>query len=160
MNMRYFAGMLIAGLAAMFFVLQAPGSSAEAEASTENAAAAVIPAADKPLTAVMFYSNWCGACQILDPKIDSVKPDFASRPVNFVKFDFSYALLRGEALRKLADENNLTHIYAQNKSKTGFMLLIDPDTEQVLDVVTVRDNAPDIAAKLNASLHRGIPVAS
>jgi thiol-disulfide isomerase/thioredoxin len=114
---------------------------------------------EQPVTAVMFYSNWCGACQILDPKIEAVKPDFAGHAVDFVKFDFSYALMRGKALKAQAAEKGVPNIYAKNKGRTGFMLLIDPASEKVLDVITIRDNKASIAAKLNKSLNRK-PVAS
>jgi len=110
--------------------------------------------ADQPLLAVMFYSNWCGACLILDPKIEAVKPVFKDRPVDFVKFDFSFALVRGKALQQLADEKNLGEIYRNNKGKTGFMLLVNPVTAQVLDVITMDDSANDIAIKLDHYLRR------
>lgn len=114
---------------------------------------------EQPVTAAMFYSNWCGACQILDPKIEAVKPDFAGHKVDFVKFDFSYALMRGKALQKLADDKGLSDIYAKNKGRTGFMLLIDPANEKILDIITLRDNKAAIAAKLQRSLNRPAPVA-
>lgn len=115
---------------------------------------------EQPVTAVMFYSNWCGACQILDPKIEAVKPAFADRNVDFVKFNFSYALVRGKALQDLAEEKNLTKIYAKNKGKTGFMLLVDPVNEKVMDVITIRDSKDSIAAKLEKALHRDVAVSS
>ncbi|MCF6294029.1 MAG: thioredoxin domain-containing protein [Robiginitomaculum sp.] len=113
--------------------------------------------ADQPLLAVMFYSNWCGACLILDPKIEMVKPVFKDRPVDFVKFDFSFALVRGKALQALADEKNLSEIYQNNKGKTGFMLLVNPVSAQVLDVITMNDSANDIAIKLDHYLRRDTP---
>ncbi|MBL1431364.1 MAG: hypothetical protein COA60_007655 [Robiginitomaculum sp.] len=109
---------------------------------------------DQPLLAVMFYSNWCGACLILDPKIEAVKPVFKDRPVDFVKFDFSFALVRGKALQALAKEKNLSEIYQNNKGKTGFMLLVNPVSSQVLDVITMDDSANDIAIKLDNYLRR------
>lgn len=113
--------------------------------------------ADQPLLAVMFYSNWCGACLILDPRIEMVKPVFKDRPVDFVKFDFSYSLVRGKALQQLAKEKNLGEIYRNNKGKTGFMLLVNPNSSQVLDVITMNDSANDIAIKLDHYLRRDTP---
>ncbi|MBL4617089.1 MAG: thioredoxin family protein [Robiginitomaculum sp.] len=115
---------------------------------------------DQPLLAVMFYSNWCGACLILDPKIEAVKPLFKDRPVDFVKFDFSFALVKGKALQALAEEKNLSAIYKNNKGKTGFMLLVDPISSLVLDVVIMGDSANDIAIKLDYYLRRDAPAAS
>ncbi|PHS27644.1 MAG: hypothetical protein COA84_03820 [Robiginitomaculum sp.] len=132
------------------------GGSAEAS----DAPDAATVAAEQPVIAAMFYSNWCGACQILDPKIEAVKPNFSGHKVDFVKFDFSYALVRGKALKDLAAEKGVPNIYAKNKGRTGFMLLIDPATETVLDIITMRDNKEAIAAKLDRSLNRAAPDAA
>lgn len=126
---------------------------------TALAKAPVTPPAntqEQPVIAAMFYSNWCGSCQILDPRIEAVKPDFSNTSVDFVKFDFSFALVRGKALQKLAEEKQIANIYAQNKGRTGFMLLIDPSTEAVLEVITIRDSEEAIAAKLERSLFRPV----
>ncbi len=113
---------------------------------------------EQPVIAAMFYSNWCGACQILDPRIEAVKPAFADHAVDFVKFDFSYAMVRGKALEEQAMDKGLPNIYAKNKGRTGFMLLIDPATETVMDIITIRDSKETIAAKLERSLSRALPV--
>ena len=110
---------------------------------------------DQPVQAVMFYSNWCGACQVLDPKVEAAKPVFAERPVDFVRFDFSFAMVKGKELRSLAEEKNLANIYAKNKGKVGFLLLVDPDTETVLDVLTMRDSLAVIIATIDKRLQRG-----
>ncbi len=154
--MRYVIGILLVGLAGFF--VQNIRSSADVQIKNIPAIEAESSLPDQPLNAVMFYSNWCGACQILDPKIESIKANFADRPVTFIKFDFSFAMVRGGKLQKLAEQNNLEQTYANNKGKTGFMLLIDPGTEQVLDIITMGNSAVQIAEKLNASLHRKVLV--
>ncbi len=127
-------------------------------AQASSIASPTITAQEQPVIAAMFYSNWCGACQILDPRIEAVKPAFAGHNVDFVKFDFSYALVRGKAIKALAEEKGIANIYAKNKGRTGFMLLIDPATQTVMDIVTIRDSKEAIAAKLQRSLHRALPV--
>ncbi|VAW01990.1 hypothetical protein MNBD_ALPHA06-1891 [hydrothermal vent metagenome] len=151
--MRYFIGLLTVGFIAMLFVVKAPQSAAVAETQTGQTIAAE-RVEDQPVTSVMFYSNWCGACQILDPKLEKAKLGFTDRPVDFVKFNFSYAMVQGAKLQALAEEKNLTNIYAKNKGKTGFVLLIEPKTERVMDVITMRDSVEEITAKLERSLQR------
>ncbi len=158
LNMRLFVGLLVLGIAVAVTMTRAPASKAATEVVAETVATPqvenVIPIVDQPVTAVMFYSNWCAACQILDPKIEAAKPQFSERPVDFVKFNFSYALVQGAKLQALADEKNLSHLYAVNKGKTGFMLLVDPATEQIIDIITLRDGVDDIEQKLDRSLLR------
>ncbi|MBL4595432.1 MAG: hypothetical protein JKX99_02525 [Robiginitomaculum sp.] len=152
--MRNFFGLLLISVASFGLLLSGVFSPATSQTGNTQPAPATIPVTDQPVTAVMFYSNWCGACQILDPKIEAVKLGFTERPIEFVKFDFSFALVRGGALQALAEEKGLANIYAKNKGKTGFMLLIDPATEQVIDIITMRDSTETIAVKLNNSLQR------
>ncbi len=127
------------------------------QAQAGSLASTMAIAQEQPVIAAMFYSNWCGACQILDPRIEAVKPDFSGRSVDFVKFDFSYALVRGKSLKEQAAQKGVPNIYAKNKGRTGFMLLIDPATETVLEIITLRDSKEAIAAKLERSLHRPSP---
>jgi len=154
--MRTFFGFLLVSVASLGFLLSGAFSPATSQTENIQHAPTVIPVTDQPVTAVMFYSNWCGACQILDPKIEAAKLNFTERPIDFVKFDFSFALVRGGALQALAEEKGLINIYAKNKGKTGFMLLIDPGTERVIDIITMRDSAEDIADKFKNSLQRTI----
>jgi len=146
-----FIALLVASplLRSLFNTAQASSIASPTEVSQEQ-----------PVIAAMFYSNWCGACQILDPRIEAVKPEFSGHKVDFVKFDFSYALVRGKAIKTLAEEKGIANIYAKNKGRTGFMLLIDPATETVMDIVTIRDSKEAIAAKLQRSLHRALPVST
>ena len=147
-------------LIAIFVALAIPPllRSMSGNANADPIAATAVAEAEQPVIAVMFYSNWCGACQILDPRIEAVKPAFADHAVDFVKFDFSYAMVRGKALEEQAMAKGLPNIYAKNKGRTGFMLLIDPATETVMDIITIRDSKETIAAKLERSLSRALPV--
>ncbi len=130
------------------------------QAQPDAAATTISSGPEQPVLAVMFYSNWCGSCQILDPRIEAIKPEFADRAVDFVKFDFSFALVRGKALQDLANEKDIPNIYAQNKGRTGFMLIIDPETEGVLEIITIRDSKEAIAAKLERAMHRPVAQAT
>ncbi|PHS29567.1 MAG: hypothetical protein COA85_00300 [Robiginitomaculum sp.] len=136
-------------LRSLFTTAQASSAASSAEVSQEQ-----------PVIAAMFYSNWCGACQILEPRLEAIRPAFSGHNVDFVTFDFSYALVRGKAIKDLAEEKGIANIYAKNKGRTGFMLLIDPATETVMDIITIRDSKEAIAAKLQRSLHRALPVSA
>lgn len=145
--------------AGYFWVLASNASYSNGVQHTEP----VVPktfAIEQPITAVIFYSNWCGACLLLEPRIAVAKQAVAERSVDFVKFDFTFSLLRGKALEELAVAKNLLPVYLKNQGKTGFILLVDPKTQQVLDIITVRDSANDIVRKLEQQLNRGIASAS
>ena len=68
---------------------------------------------------------WCGRCQVMNPKLDNVRPTFAGQPVLFVKFDMTDDFTTYQS-SLLADRLNLTELYNNHAGKTGYLVLIDP----------------------------------
>ncbi|RKR00055.1 thioredoxin domain-containing protein [Maricaulis maris] len=92
--------------------------------------------AERPrLAAVMFRSSWCSACRIIEPRVEDVRADYEDAAIGWVKFDFT--LGRRESLRELAEAEGLTDIYSEAAGSTGFMLLIDRETGQVFEMITM-----------------------
>ena len=86
------------------------------------------------LVAAMFRSSWCGACRILEPRIDDVRPDYTDAAIEFIRFDFTMGQ-RG-AVRELAVEADITELYDRLVGRTGFMVLMDRETGTVFEIVT------------------------
>lgn len=86
------------------------------------------------LVAAMFRSSWCGACRILEPRVDDVRPDYADAPVDFIRFDFT--LGQRERVRELAVEADITELYDRLVGRTGFLVLMDRETGTVFEIVT------------------------
>ena len=106
---------------------------------------------DEPrLVAATFRSNWCGPCHILEPKINSVKPHFASQPVEFVTFDFSWGQRRG--VQERAMEEGLADLYDAYKGRTGFMMLVDRDTGDVFTMITMNQSEEQIYEAIERAL--------
>lgn len=107
--------------------------------------------AGKPnLVAATFYSAWCSSCAVLDPRLREVAPEFDGRAVQFVKFDFSMGPNDGH--QRKADALGIGGLYGQNKGATGFMLLIDSRTEEVIDTITMTRSVDGIRDALNAAI--------
>ncbi|PWE17516.1 thiol reductase thioredoxin [Marinicauda salina] len=106
--------------------------------------------AEPRLVAATFRSAWCGACRILEPRIDAVEPRFAERPVEFVRFDFTWG--RREGLREQAAAAGVAEIYDRHAGGTGYMLLIDREAGDVLAMITIRHGETDIAAAIERAL--------
>ncbi len=93
--------------------------------------------AEKPeIIAATFSSAWCSSCKILEPRLETVVPDFADKPVKFVKLDFTLGQ-RGAVAEK-AKREGLGDVYPDYKGATGFTLLVDADTGEVVDSLTIR----------------------
>lgn len=103
--------------------------------------------------AVMYYADWCGSCKTLDPKIESAKAQnqLNAKDVLFLKLDFTDEadVYQSELL---VDALELQSSYAKYGDKTGFMLLIDADSKQVLSRLTKQLSVDDITARINGAL--------
>ena len=88
--------------------------------------------------AATFSSAWCSSCKILEPRLGSIVPKFSADPVKFVKLDFSFG--QNSGLADIAAENNFADTYQRFKGATGFTLLIDAETGQILDRLTINQS--------------------
>lgn len=128
---------------AFFMFAKAPATSAEAPYQGEP-----------KVVAATFSSAWCSACKILKPKLAKVIPQFANEPVAFIEFDFTFG--PNDDLRAEADKYELGALYERNKGATGFTVLIDRETGEIIDTLTM--NFSEGAMK--SAIARAISIAS
>lgn len=107
-------------------------------------------AREPELIAVTFASAWCSSCKILEPRLASVIPDFADKPVKFIELDFTFGQ-RGE-LEQQARAEGLADIYPRFKGATGFTLLVDKDTGEIIDTLTIDYSKQAMRAALARAL--------
>lgn len=121
--------------------------------SWDGAAEADVPAetSEPRLVAAMFRSSWCSACRIIEPRVEDVREEYEDAAVDWVKFDFT--LGRRGGLRELAQAEGLLPIYDEAAGSTGFMLLIDRDTGQVFEMITMDYGRDQIREALDRWLH-------
>lgn len=114
---------------------------------------AVNPAqAERPeLVGVLFYADWCGACKVLDPKIEAVKPSFDDAPVLFTRVDLTNRYTRHQS-ELLTSQLGLADLYAQYGNKTGFMVLVEPATGEVRGRLLSAMSEGDIARAIRDAL--------
>lgn len=138
-------------LAAAVLLAAAP-LSAQAQSVEPVAPSTPEAAAERPIKAVMFYSGVCGACRVLDPRINAVKGEFDGRAVEFVRFDQTFSLFRGGALDAQAETAEVEDVWARYKGGTGFMAIVDAATGAEIDIVIVRHSKDDIRAAIERAL--------
>lgn len=98
------------------------------------------------IVAATFSSAWCSSCKILKPRLADVIPDFSDDPVKFVEFDFTFGQ-RAEIFEQ-AKAEGLEDIYPRFKGATGFTLLIDPDTGEIVEMLTIRHSKSAMRAMI------------
>jgi len=128
----------IVGVAALALATRAPAVSAE-------------PFKGRPeIVAATFSSAWCSACKILKPRLKSVIPQFNGEPVQFVDLDFTFGA-RPE-VKTVAQEAGVGPVYERNKGATGFTVLVDRDTGEVIDILTINYSKKAMKAAISRAL--------
>ena len=102
------------------------------------------------LVAATFRSNWCGPCRILEPRFEVVMEDYTDAAIEGVRFDFSFG--RRGRLAERAAEEGISEVYARSAGSTGYVLLIDRETQDVLAHITVRYAERDIRGAIEHAL--------
>lgn len=98
------------------------------------------------VTAVTFSSAWCSSCKILVPRLARVIPEFADRPVKFVELDFTFGERR--EIHDQAEAEGLGDVYSRFKGATGFTLLVDRETGDIIDSLTIKHSRQAMRAAI------------
>lgn len=96
---------------------------------------------------ILFYADWCGSCKVLDPKLEAVKKQLGEKPVVFQRFDMTDETTTYRS-KLLANLLGLGEVFEQNAGKTGFMLLIDPNTKKVVARLTKDQSEEELATEI------------
>lgn len=108
-------------------------------------------APEKPkVHGILFFSESCGSCKILDPKIEKVKASFKGQPVLFTKLDHSNDFSSGQA-ELLAASIGVGNIYSKQAKKSGYMLLVN-DKNEVVAKLTKKMTEDEISAEITNAL--------
>ena len=108
---------------------------------------ALTPAEDTRVVAAMSHADWCGSCKALDPKIEAVRADNSFDGVQFLALD--YTERDADAFYAMAAEAGIEQTIRtrfQDGVKTGFVMLIDLDTGEILAELNKDMNEADMAA--------------
>lgn len=105
---------------------------------------------DAKLLAVKFHADWCGACKAIAPDFKALPGKLEGKSVSFHQFDLTNKETK-EKSSELAKELGLETIYNDNQ-KTGFILVIDTKTNQVLETLTRKDDLASMEEKISKFL--------
>ena len=111
---------------------------------------------DQPkVLAVLFYADWCGSCTVLDPEIQKARDkfDLDNEPVLFIRLDTTDAARRYQA-GLMASSLGLGDFYEQNAGATGFMILVDAETNEIISRLTKSMDATAITSEVKAALDK------
>ncbi len=96
--------------------------------------------------AVVFYSDSCGSCKILEPKMMKAMKAVNMDQIDVVKLDFS-SKDTIEATKVLATDKELGGLLQKFGAKTGFVTLVGADGV-IINKIGKDDTEAEIATKL------------
>ncbi len=111
-------------------------------------------AAQPEVVGLMFHSDTCGSCKVLNPKLDSVKSGYLAKPILFVTLDHTSDGTKNQAAL-MAGALGVKEAYAAQEKASGFLLLVDKDSGEVLGKVTRDMTEAEIAATIDKAIAKG-----
>jgi len=94
---------------------------------------------------VLFYADWCNSCKVLDPELAKAREEsnLDTESVLFVRLDLTDETTSLQS-HFLASQLGIGEFYAENAGSTGFLLLVDAETKEVLTRITKTSDADEI----------------
>lgn len=98
-----------------------------------------------------FHADWCGSCKELGPKLMSAVGGFKATQMQLVKLDLTDDKTSATSM-ETAKAHQWGDIYSQYAPKTGFALIIDAKTNEVLSKITKDMSTDDIKAEVQKNI--------
>jgi len=97
------------------------------------------------LYAVALYADWCSACKVLDPKVKEAieEGSLLAKDILFVTMDFTDKP-RIHQSKMLARELGLEWLLTKIGSKTGYIVLVNPETQSEIIRIYADSEIADI----------------
>ena len=103
--------------------------------------------------AVVFHADWCGTCEQLKEPVGEAAKALTDKPVLFVTFDLTDDDTQAQA-ELLAGALGLDDVWAEFGNRTGFVLLVDRESGEVRDRLTVQQSSDEMIEVVDAALAR------
>jgi len=99
------------------------------------------------IIAVKFHADWCGYCKAMGPIFEELQAKYDQEPVLYIEFDQTREFGRKQSAY-MANALGLDSMWAENGGKTGFVLLIDATTKEVLQRLSHERNLKQMGTAL------------
>ena len=113
---------------------------------TQAAFKAVKKSVNPDYLVVKFHADWCGNCLAMGSSFEDLQETFKEKNIEFVKFDLTDKGTTAKAEAK-AKQIGISNILDDNR-KTGFILIIDNLTKEILYKLTKNDSVDVMEDKI------------
>lgn len=104
------------------------------------------------IIAVFNHADWCKGCQIMKPKLKTIKPKFVGRKILFTGFDKTNEFKK-EQSEMLATQLGLSKLHQKYEGKTAFVVLIDAETKKELDILRYNESKKELMKAITQALN-------
>ena len=104
---------------------------------------------------VLFYADWCGSCKVLEPAIEKAREsaDFDNSSFLLVRLDLTDAK-KSHQSRLMSHALALNQLYHKNAGATGYMLLVNAETKDIISRITAMSDAKAIASQIKEAIFK------
>jgi len=101
--------------------------------------------------AIKFHADWCGYCKAMGSVFEELQAKYDQQPVLFVTFDQTRSY-KAQQSKYLAHAMDLQDVWNRHGGKTGFVLLIDAETNDVVERLDHQQSLKDMGAALQRAV--------
>lgn len=136
----------------LLFILTVLAASIVANRTIQSSEKAMSVEGPK-IIAVKFHADWCGYCKTMGPVFEELEAKFDQEPVLYVTFDQTREHNRKQS-QYLEHVMGLDHVWSEHACTTGFILLIDGKTKQIVDKLTHDQDLKTMGATLQEAVKK------
>jgi len=133
---------LVAALAGMGFAGSTQPTSGQSDKAEAHRAKVI---------AVKFHADWCGYCKAMGPVFEELQAKYDQEPVLYVEFDQTREFGRKQSAY-MAGALGLEGVWMENGGKTGFVLLVDATTKEVMRRLSHEQSLKEMGAALQEAV--------
>lgn len=115
--------------------------------------AAAEQAAGPEVIAIKFHADWCGYCKAMGDIFDELQAKFDQEPVLYLTFDQTREHHTRQS-QYLVHALGLEDVWAEYGGKTGFVLLIDGQTGEVIEQLDHEQSLSQMGESLVDAVNR------
>jgi len=134
---------LALALAAAIFGVHQPAARAQAD----QAAGADAEMGHAEIIAIKFHADWCGKCKAMGTVFEELQTSFDKEPVLYVVFDHTDEFDRRQSAY-MAHALGLDEVWKEHGGTTGFVLLIDAESKEVVQRLSHEQDLKQMGAAL------------
>ena len=102
--------------------------------------------------AIKFHADWCGYCKAMGPVFEEMQAKYDQQPVLYVRLDLTREAGRRQAQYMAHALGMGDDIWSEYGGKTGFVLLVDGTTGEVIEKLTHDQSLKAMGASLREAV--------